>query len=53
MQGELVKAGNLKEPIDLAKMTAPDILAEAAKRVASKNHIFTDAMMPAEKYLPA
>jgi NitT/TauT family transport system substrate-binding protein len=32
MQGELVKAGNLKEPVDLAKMTAPDILAEAVKR---------------------
>src|SRR5512143_1864033 len=32
MQGELVKAGSLKAPIDLAKITAPDILAEAAKR---------------------
>ena len=32
MQGELVKAGNLKTPIDLAKITAPDILAEAVKR---------------------
>jgi len=32
MQDELVKAGNLKAPVDLAKITAPDILAEAAKR---------------------
>lgn len=32
MQNELLKAGNLKEPIDLAKITAPDIRAEAAKR---------------------
>ena len=32
MQDELVKAGNLKAPIDLAKITAPDIRAEAAKR---------------------
>jgi ABC-type nitrate/sulfonate/bicarbonate transport system substrate-binding protein len=32
LQGELVKAGNLKAPIDLAKITAPDILAEARKR---------------------
>jgi NitT/TauT family transport system substrate-binding protein len=33
MQGELVKAGNLKEPIDLAKITDPSIRAEAAKRI--------------------
>jgi NitT/TauT family transport system substrate-binding protein len=33
MQDELVKAGNLKESIDLAKITAADIRAEAAKRV--------------------
>ncbi len=32
MQSELVKAGNLKAPIDLAKITAPEIRAEAAKR---------------------
>jgi NitT/TauT family transport system substrate-binding protein len=32
MQDELVKAGNLKAPVDLAKITAPNILAEAAKR---------------------
>ncbi len=32
MEGELVKAGNLKAPIDLAKITAPDIRDEAAKR---------------------
>jgi NitT/TauT family transport system substrate-binding protein len=32
MQNELLKAGNLKTPIDLAKITAPDIRAEAAKR---------------------
>lgn len=32
MEGELVKAGNLKTPVDLAKITAPDILAEAKKR---------------------
>jgi len=32
LQGELSKAGNLKTPIDLAKITAPDILAEAKKR---------------------
>ena len=32
MQNELVKAGNLKAPFDLTKMTAPDIRAEAAKR---------------------
>ncbi len=32
MQNELLKAGNLKEAIDLAKITAPDIRAEAAKR---------------------
>jgi ABC-type nitrate/sulfonate/bicarbonate transport system substrate-binding protein len=32
MQSELVKAGNLKAPFDLAMMTAPDIRAEAAKR---------------------
>jgi NitT/TauT family transport system substrate-binding protein len=32
MQNELLKAGNLKEAIDLAKITAPDIRTEAAKR---------------------
>jgi NitT/TauT family transport system substrate-binding protein len=32
MQNELLKAGNLKEPIDLTKITAPDIRTEAAKR---------------------
>jgi hypothetical protein len=31
MQGELVKAGNLKAPIDLAKITDPAIRDEAAK----------------------
>jgi len=35
MQGELVKAGNLKTPVDLAKITAPDILAEAIKRAGN------------------
>jgi NitT/TauT family transport system substrate-binding protein len=34
MQNELVKAGNLKAPIDLSTMTALDIRAEAIKRVA-------------------
>jgi len=29
MQNELVKAGNLKAPVDLTKMTAPDVRAEA------------------------
>ncbi len=32
MQDELVKAGNLKTPIDLGKITDADIRAEAAKR---------------------
>ncbi len=32
MQSELVKAGNLKTPIDLAKITDADIRTEAAKR---------------------
>jgi NitT/TauT family transport system substrate-binding protein len=32
MEGELKRAGNLKVPVDLAKITAPDIRAEAAKR---------------------
>ena len=32
MEDELVKAGNLKTPIDLAKITAPDIRDAAAKR---------------------
>ena len=32
MQGELVKAGNIKEPIDLAKITDVSIREEAAKR---------------------
>jgi len=31
LQNELVKAGNLKTPIDLGKITAPDIRAEALK----------------------
>jgi len=34
MQDELVKAGNLKAPIDLGKITDTDIRAEAAKRAA-------------------
>ena len=34
MQSELVKAGNLKTPIDLAKTTDADIRDQAAKRVA-------------------
>ncbi len=34
MQGELVKAGNLKAPIDLAKMTDAAIRDEAAKRTS-------------------
>ena len=33
MQGELVKAGNLKAPIDLAKITDASIRAEAERRV--------------------
>ena len=33
MQSDLVKAGNLKEPIDLAKIIDADIRVEAAKRV--------------------
>jgi ABC-type nitrate/sulfonate/bicarbonate transport system substrate-binding protein len=33
MHSELVKAGNLKAPFDIATMTAPDIRAEALKRV--------------------
>ena len=32
MQGELVKAGNLKTPIDLGKITDSDIRAEAPER---------------------
>jgi NitT/TauT family transport system substrate-binding protein len=32
MQNELVKAGNLKTPIDLSKITDAEIRAEAAKR---------------------
>ncbi len=32
MQSELVKAGNLKAPVDLVRITAPDIRDEAAKR---------------------
>ena len=32
MQGELVKAGNLKTPVDLGKITDTDIRAEASKR---------------------
>jgi len=34
MQSELVKAGNLKTSIDLARITAPDIRAEAVKRAS-------------------
>lgn len=34
MQNELVKAGNLKAPFDLTTITAPDIRAEALRRVA-------------------
>jgi len=34
MQDELVKAGNLKEPIDLAKITDASIRDEAAKRAS-------------------
>ena len=33
MQDELVKAGNLKAPVDLAKITDASIRAEAAKRM--------------------
>jgi ABC-type nitrate/sulfonate/bicarbonate transport system substrate-binding protein len=33
MQNELVKAGNIKTPFDLATITAPEIRAEALKRV--------------------
>jgi NitT/TauT family transport system substrate-binding protein len=32
MQDELVRAGNLKAPVDLVKFTAPEIRAEAEKR---------------------
>jgi hypothetical protein len=32
MQDQLVSAGNLKAPVDLAKITDADIRAEAAKR---------------------
>lgn len=32
MQNELLKAGNLKEPVDLAKITDASVRAEAAKR---------------------
>jgi NitT/TauT family transport system substrate-binding protein len=32
MQGELVKAGNLKMPVDLGKITDSDIRAEASRR---------------------
>jgi NitT/TauT family transport system substrate-binding protein len=35
MQGELVKAGNLKSPIDLAAMTDAQISAEAEKRAGT------------------
>jgi NitT/TauT family transport system substrate-binding protein len=35
MQDQLVKAGNLKTPIDLAKITAPDVRDAAAKLAAS------------------
>ncbi len=37
MQGELVKAGNLKSPIDLAAMTDAQIRAEAEKRAGSSH----------------
>lgn len=36
MQEQLVKAGNLKEPIDLKKMTAPEIRDAAAKLAATQ-----------------
>jgi NitT/TauT family transport system substrate-binding protein len=36
MQDELVKAGNLKEPIDLTKITDTNIRAEVAKRTAKQ-----------------
>ena len=36
MQQELVKAGNLKTPIDLKKITAPDLRDAAAKLAASR-----------------
>ena len=36
MQEQLVKAGNLKQPIDLAKITAPDVREAAAKLAASQ-----------------
>jgi len=32
MQSELMKAGNLKAPVDIVRITAPDIRDEAAKR---------------------
>jgi hypothetical protein len=32
MEEELVKAGSLKAPFDVAKMTAADVRDEAAKR---------------------
>jgi NitT/TauT family transport system substrate-binding protein len=35
MQEQLVKAGNLKEPIDLKKITAPDVREAAAKLAAT------------------
>ncbi len=35
MQTELLKAGNLKEAVDLAKITDPNIRAEAAKRAGN------------------
>jgi len=36
MHDQLVKAGNLKQPIDLAKMTAPEVRDAAAKLAASQ-----------------
>jgi len=36
LQDQLVKAGNLKQPIDLAKMTAPDVRDAAAKLAATQ-----------------
>jgi NitT/TauT family transport system substrate-binding protein len=35
MQDELLKAGNLKAPIDLTKITDAEIRAEAAKRAGN------------------
>jgi hypothetical protein len=34
MQNQLVKAGNLKTPIDLSRIIDPEIRIEALKRIA-------------------